>query len=135
MTIAKGTFSVVPTSRAEYDPVEGAAALGRTTFAKVFEGDLVATSTVEMLSCMGLEKGSAGYVALERVTGSVAGQEGGFVLQHSGTMNRGEASLTVTVVPDSGSGGLTGIVGTLKIEVVDKKHTYALDYSFGGPPF
>ena len=74
-------------------------------------------------------KGSAGYVAIERVTGSLHGRTGTFVLQHSGSMNRGQPELTITVVPDSGTGELTGLAGRMSIQIIDKKHFYELDYT------
>ncbi|HMM67686.1 MAG TPA: DUF3224 domain-containing protein, partial [Dokdonella sp.] len=86
----------------------------------------------EMLSAMTSMKGSAGYVAIERVVGSLQGRRGSFVLQHSGTMNRGEPSLSVTVVPDSGTGELEGLSGTLGITVREGIHCYGFDYQLGG---
>jgi hypothetical protein len=73
-------------------------------------------------------KGSAGYVAIERVTGTLHGRSGSFMLQHLGTMNRGAPSLTVLVIPDSGTDELTGLSGTLTIDIVDGKHLYTMDY-------
>ncbi len=75
-------------------------------------------------------KGSAGYVAMERVTGTLGGRSGTFVLQHSGTMDRGASSLRVSVVPDSGTDGLTGLTGTLDIQIDAGKHSYRFDYAF-----
>jgi hypothetical protein len=74
-------------------------------------------------------KGSAGYVAIERVTGTLHGKSGSFVLQHSGTMTRGEPQLSVTVVPDSGTGELTGLAGALTIRIAEKQHFYEFDYT------
>ena len=99
---------------------------------KRFSGDLEGTSEGEMLSAMSLVKGSAGYVAIEKVTGSLHGRRGTFVLQHSATMNRGAPLLSVTVIPDSGSGELTGLSGSLQIIIEDKKHSYLFDYSIDG---
>lgn len=76
--------------------------------------------------------GSAGYVAIEYFTGSVDGKSGSFVLQHSGLMNRGDAKLTVTIVPDSGAGELAGISGTLEIDNNDGHHSYVLNYEQAG---
>ena len=122
---ASGTFEV------KLDPqTPDASGLGRLTLDKIFHGDLEATSLGQMLAASTDTPGSAGYVALERVTGTLAGRSGTFVLQHTGTMNRGTPSLSVTVVPDSGTGQLTGLSGTLSITVVDKEHVYALEYSF-----
>lgn len=103
--------------------------LGRMSIDKQFSGDLTASSKGEMLAAMTDVPGSAGYVAMERVTGSLAGRSGSFVLQHSGTMNRGSAGLVVTVVPDSGTGELKGITGTMTIIVEGKKHSYEFDYT------
>jgi hypothetical protein len=85
-----------------------------------------------MLSAGTGVKGSAGYVAIERVVGRLDGRSGTFVLQHSGTMNRGQASLLVTVVPDSGTGELAGLAGTMAIDIVDGKHSYRFEYAL--PP-
>jgi hypothetical protein len=133
-TTAKGTFDTTINEPPSYDRDDGAV-LGRTLIEKRFDGDLSAISTVEMLSAgSATVKGSAGYVALERVTGTLGGQTGTFVLQHSGIMNRGAASLSVTVVPDTGSGGLVGIRGTMSIDVVGGAHVYSFDYDFDPPP-
>ena len=83
-----------------------------------------------MLSAGTATKGSAGYVAIDQVTGTLEGRTGGFLLQHSGSMKRGEPSLSVMVVPDSGTGELAGITGTLSINIVDGKHFYDFLYSF-----
>ena len=104
-------------------------AIGRMSLDKVYSGQLEATSQGEFLSAMGSVKGSAGYVAMERVTGTLEGKAGSFVLQHTGTMNRGAPALSVTVVPDSGSGELVGIDGTMKIDIVEGKHNYEFAYS------
>jgi hypothetical protein len=77
-------------------------------------------------------KGSAGYVAIERVVGVLAGLEGSFVLQHSGTMTRGKGELSVTVVPDSGTGDLKMISGKMTIEILDGRHLYSFEYATGG---
>ena len=92
-------------------------------------GDLVATTTGQMLSAMGEVKGSAGYVAIERVQGSLHGRQGAFTLQHTGTMNRGTPGLSVTVVPDSGSGELAGLSGNFKIVIAEGKHHYEFVYT------
>jgi hypothetical protein len=125
MPHASGTFEVKLT------PQESAN-IGRMSIDKQFHGDLEATSKGEMLSVMTDVKGSAGYVALERVTGTLHGRSGSFVLQHSGTMTRGEPQLSVTVVPDSGTGELTGLAGALTIKNVEKQHFYAFDYALPG---
>jgi hypothetical protein len=128
MTRASGTFTVTSTPHPPYDTEPGAT-LGRVTFQKQFEGDLSATSVVEMLSAMTEINGSATYVALERVKGSLGGRQGSFVLSHIGIMKRGTASLTVTVVPDSATQELTGLHGTMTISIADGVHSYSFDYS------
>jgi hypothetical protein len=100
--------------------------------AKQFHGDLQGTSRGTMLSAMTAVKGSAGYVALEAVTGALHGRAGSFVLQHSGTLTRGEPSLSVTVVPDSGTGQLEGLTGRLVIVMTDGNHSYEFDYTLPG---
>jgi hypothetical protein len=103
--------------------------LGRMALDKTFHGDLAATSTGEMLSVMGAVQGSAAYVALERVTGTLHGRRGTFALQHTGVMTRGIPSLVVTVVPDSGTAELAGLTGTMHILVDGKAHSYVFEYA------
>jgi Protein of unknown function (DUF3224) len=125
---ASGTFDVqlVPLTLA--DP--GAdSTLARMMIDKIFVGDLQGTSRGEMLTAGSPDKGSAGYVAIERVSGSLQGRNGAFVLMHSGTMHRGQSELVIKVVPDSGTDALAGIAGTLDIKVTDGKHFYTLDYT------
>ena len=127
-THASGAFEVKLTAAAAgADP--GGSSLGRMSIDKQFHGDLAAVSKGEMLSAGTSVKGSAGYVAMEQVTGSLHGRSGSFVLQHYGIMNRGAPQLTVTVVPDSGTGELAGLAGTLAIKIVDGKHFYEMDYT------
>lgn len=125
---ASGTFEVTMNPQPPYHTGEGAT-LGRVSISKEFRGDLEASSSVEMLSAVTEVKGSAGYVAIERVVGTLHGRTGSFVLQHTGTMTRGEPELTVSVVPDSGTGELKGIAGRMKIDIVNGKHLYAFDYA------
>ena len=103
--------------------------LGRLSINKTFRGDMEGNSQGQMLSAGTSIPNSAGYVAIERVEGTLKGKRGSFVLQHSGTMDRGTPSLLVTVVPDSGTEELTGISGTLDIIIADGKHSYDFDYS------
>lgn len=110
-------------------PGTEAAKLGRMTIDKQFLGDLHAHSLGEMMSAMGEVKGSAGYVAIERVTGTLLGKKGSFVLMHTGLMNRGQPQLTVQVVPDSGTGELTGISGNMGIDIKEGQHFYSFDFS------
>jgi hypothetical protein len=128
MDHAGGTFEVTMKPE-ELTEVAAASGLGRMSLRKVFQGQLEATSVGEFLSVMGSEKGSAGYVAMERVTGTLNGIAGSFALQHTGTMNRGEPSLTISVVPDSGTDELVGLQGTMTIDVVDRVHHYSFRYS------
>lgn len=125
---ARGTFEVQltpqPLADAGADP-----GLGRLSIAKVFAGDLTGSSRGEMLSARTAVESSAGYVAIERVTGTLHGRAGSFVLQHSGTMTRGVQHLTIAVVPDSGSGELIGLAGTMSLQIADGVHAYDLAYT------
>ena len=103
--------------------------LGRMSIEKTFHGDLEATSLGEMLMVQTDVKGSAGYVALEHVVGTLAGLSGTFVLQHNGIMNRGVPELSVTVVPDSATGELAGLAGKMAIKIEAGKHSYEFDYT------
>ena len=132
MTRASGTFEVKVSPQVMDDKTD--ASLGRMSLDKQFHGDLEATSKGEMLSATTSVKGSAGYVAIERVSGKLHGRSGSFVLQHSGTMTRGEPQLTITVVPDSGTGQLTGLVGKMNINIVDGKHFYDFEYTLAENP-
>ena len=124
---ATGTFDVTLTPQPGRNA--GEAVPARMLLDKTYHGDLEATSAGEMLSAMTAVKGSAGYVALERVEGSLQGKRGTFALQHSGTMDRGKPSLTITVVPDSGTGELVGLAGTLAIEIAGGVHHYDFTYT------
>jgi hypothetical protein len=123
-----GTFEVKLTPQVAADGF-GDPSVGRLAIDKRFQGDLDATSKGEMLATRTAVAGSAGYVALERVTGSLQGRTGSFSLQHSGTMDRGVPQLSVTVVPDSGTGELAGLVGTMAILIEGGKHSYDFDYT------
>ena len=127
-THASGTFEVKLSPLAAADPAAGSP-LGRMVIDKQFHGDLDATSKGEMLTAGTSVKGSAGYVAIERVTGTLHGRSGSFVLQHSGIMTRGAPELTVTVVPDSGTGELAGLAGRMTIDIDDGKHSYGFEYT------
>ena len=130
---AKGTFDVKLTPQAADEKAENPA-LGRMSIEKQFHGDLEGTSKGEMLTAGTSVKGSAGYVAIERVTGSLKGRSGAFALQHSGTLTRGAPELTIAVVPDSGTGGLTGLSGRMSIQIADGKHSYEFDYTLPENP-
>lgn len=123
--VAEGDFEVTMTPL-ESDEGEGAT-LARLQLEKRYTGDLEATANGWMMSAVTAVKGSAGYVALERVTGRLFGREGSFVLQHNGIMDAGAPSLGVQVVPDSGTGGLTGLRGTLEILIDGDGHHYRFE--------
>jgi hypothetical protein len=122
---AAGTFDVKMTPQ-----TTGVAgdAVGRFSIDKRIDGDLTGTSKGEMLSAGSPSKGSAGYVAMECVTGMLGGREGAFVLQHTATMHRGSNQLSIHVVPQSGTRGLAGLSGTFAIVITDGKHSYEFDY-------
>ncbi|MGJ5815804.1 DUF3224 domain-containing protein [Paludibaculum fermentans] len=111
------------------DKTEGTM-LGRMAIFKTYEGDLAATARGEMLTAGTAVQGSAGYVAVERVTGTLKGKSGSFSLQHSGVMDRGAAQLVITVVPDSGTGELAGLKGKMAVRIEpDGKHFYDFEYT------
>jgi len=128
---AKGEFDVTCTPAPSCDAGDGTV-IGHNRFDKQFHGPLEATSVVQMLMVGTEVPGSAAYVAIERLAGTLDGRSGSFHLQHNGTMARGAASLSVTVVPDSGTGELAGLVGHMAIDIVDGKHFYTLDYTLAG---
>ena len=127
-----GTFDV----KLKPQPAEAGAdaSLSRMTIDKEFHGDLEGTSKGQMLAAATAVKDSAGYVAIELVTATLAGRSGSFVLQHSGTMNRGASHLSITVVPDSGTGALAGLTGTMAITITAGKHFYDFDYALPATP-
>ena len=124
---AKGTFDVKMVPQAD-----DTADVGRMTLDKTFHGDLEASSIGQMIAVRTRTEGSAGYVAMERVTGTLGGKKGSFALQHFGTMNRGKQHLRIEIVPDSGTDGLAGISGTLDIIIEKGAHSYVLDYTLPG---
>jgi hypothetical protein len=123
---AKGDFDVKLTPHPLPDAPTG---LGAFTIAKQFHGELEGESRGEMLTAMTDVKESAGYVAVERVTGTLGGRTGSFVLQHNATMTRGAPNLNIIVVPDSGTGQLAGLTGRMTIDIASGKHFYAFEYS------
>ena len=125
---AKGTFEVrvVPLAADEGTDTGG---FGRLSIDKTFSGDLTGTSKGQMVGAFTAVEGSAGYVALERVTGTLNGRKGSFILQHSGSMSKGAQNIMVTVVPDSGTEELTGLAGTMQIIIEGKKHSYLFEYT------
>jgi hypothetical protein len=130
MKNASGLFDVTLTPQTPDGKYEDAM-LGRFTIDKHYQGDLEATGVGQMLTGGTRVRGSAGYVAIERVSGTLHGKRGSFVLQHIGTMSHGDFRLSVTVIPDSGTDELTGITGSMNILVVAKKHSYKFDYTLG----
>ena len=122
-TRASGTFEVKMTPQSPNE-----SGISRVLIDKQFQGDLKGTSKVEMLAVSTPVQGSAGYVAMEQVSGTLNGRSGTFALQHSGTMTRGAPQLSVTVVPDSGTGELKGISGKMAIIIADGKHSYEFEY-------
>jgi len=128
---ASGTFEVKlnPLEDKEGDPT-----IGRMSIDKQFNGDLEGTSKGQMLTAGTDVKGSAGYVAMERVTGTLRGRSGSFTLQHTATMNRGVPQLSITVVPDSGTGQLAGIMGKFDIKIDHGKHSYEFEYALPAAP-
>ncbi len=125
---ASGSFDVQMTPQGTNQQAEGST-LGRLSVAKQFHGELEASSEGQMLTAVSSVQGSAGYVAIERVTGSLNGRRGSFVLQHSGTMSARGVEQHVTIVPDSGTGQLVGLAGSMTIQLVDATHGYQLEYT------
>jgi hypothetical protein len=128
MKRATGSFEVTLQPLSNVD-VSSNPLLGRMRLTKKFSGDLAAEALGQMLSAGTGTRGSACYVAIDHVTGELEGRRGSFLLQHTGVMNRGEPSLSITVVPDSGTDELAGLSGTLSINIVDGRHFYDFIYS------
>ncbi len=132
---ATGAFDVKTTPLPPDDATAGEGVnIGRYALDKQYHGDLDAISKGEMLGAGDPAKGSAGYVAIERVTGTLHGHSGSFALRHSGTMSGGKFQLTVTVVPGSATGGLAGISGTMTIIITNGKHSYNFEYTLPEKP-
>jgi hypothetical protein len=123
-----GTFDVKMTPLAG-DDATGGAAIGRMSIDKYFHGDLEGSSKGQMFGHMTAVSGSAGYVAMEIVTGTLAGKKGTFVLQHNATMAHGSQQLNIIVIPDSGTGELTGLAGNMQIIIDAGQHSYEFDYT------
>lgn len=129
-----GTHKISGQFSVKLNPIEGYAKgidginLGRMSIDKTFTGELEASSTGEMLSAMTATQGSAGYVAIEQVVGTLAGKQGSFVLQHFGSMDKGQDSLILNVIPDSGSNELTGLSGKMAIRIEGGNHFYDFEY-------
>ena len=128
--IAKGTFEITMTPPAA-GAGAGRVAVGRMLIDKQYAGGLTGIGQGEMLSAGNPADGSAGYVAMEHVTGALDGMSGSFALQHAGTMHGGESVLSIAVVPGSGTGELAGISGKLKLDIVERTHHYELEYTLG----
>lgn len=126
-TTAAGTFELVWDEEPPYLTDEGTT-LSKVVVTKTFTGDLEGTSVTELIKAMTSEPTSAGYVAIERFTGTVHGHKGSFILQHSAISTRGEGDLSIVVVPDSGTGGLSTISGKLNVVPTDGKHNYTFEY-------
>lgn len=131
-TRATGTFEVKLTPQPMADTTD--ATLGRMSIDKQFHGDIEGTSQGDMLHAAGSAPGSAGYVAIERISGTLHGRTGSFVLQHSGTMTRGLPHLTISVGPDSGTDQLIGLAGMFTIKITDGQHSYEFEYTLGETP-
>jgi hypothetical protein len=131
---ASGTFEVKVKPLPADQKVDGLT-VGRMAVDKQFAGDLEGTSKAEMMTAETSVEGSGGYVAIERVDGTLRGRKGTFVLLHQGTMKGGgDFKLTITVVPDSGTGQLAGLTGTMAIIIKDGKHLYEFDYALRDVP-
>lgn len=124
----KGEFDVKRSAEPACDMGDGVEA-GHLRFDKRFHGDLDAVSVVHMMAVMTETEGSAAYVAIERIVGALRGRKGAFFVTHNGVMDRGTPTLSVTVVPDSGTDDLTGLSGRMSIDIVDGKHYYTFDYA------
>jgi hypothetical protein len=128
--VAKGSFEIRMQPPAAGEGA-GRAAVGRMLIDKQYNGDLVGIGQGEMLSAGNPAAGSAGYVAIEHVTGRLGPLSCSFALQHAGIMHDGSSHLSISIVPGSGTGDLAGIAGTLKLEIVEHRHYYELEYTLG----
>jgi hypothetical protein len=128
---ASGAFDVV-VKPLPFDEKAEDGTTGRLAVDKKIRGDLEGTSRGQMLAVGPTAEGSGAYVAIERVTGTLRGRAGTFVLQHSGWMTKAGMHMTITVVPDSGTGQLTGIAGTMTIKIEGAKHFYDFEYTLPG---
>lgn len=126
---ARGTFEITMKQPPAGEGV-GRMAVGRMLLDKQFSGDLVGVGQGEMLSAGNPAAGSAGYVAIEHVTGTIGSMAGSFALMHTGVMHGGENTLAITIVPGSGTDQLAGIRGQMKLDIVERKHHYVLEYEF-----
>lgn len=129
-TTVKGEFDVSLMPIEPYFKGSGGINLGRMSIEKTYQGDLSATGKGEMLTTMTPTEGSAGYVAMEQVQGTLDGKQGSFVLQHYGIMHAGDNNLILEVVPESGTGDFASISGKMTIRVEDGRHYYTFEYNF-----
>jgi hypothetical protein len=127
MATVSGSLEVITEAEPPFLDQDGLK-INRNVVRKKFLGTMSGTSEAQMIAALTPTPGSAGYVAIEHFTGSVAGKSGSFVLQHFGLMEAGEADLKVVIVPGSGTGELAGVSGTLTIDNEDGNHSYILDY-------
>lgn len=130
--LAKGTFEVKVTPLAAEENV-GDPTIGRLSLVKEFSGGITGTSKGQMLGYQSKTPGTGGYVAIERVDGTLDGKKGGFALQHIGTMGAGKFELNVYVVPGSGTGELAGIAGKMTITIDGSRHSYDFEYTIVPP--
>jgi hypothetical protein len=122
---AKGPFDVTLTPQQTADD----AAVARMLLYKEFHGDLEAIAHGEMMAAHEPLTGAGVYVAIDRVTGTLHGKSGSFLIAHRGIRNADGQDLSIVIVPGSGTGQLTGITGAVSIEIVDKKHFYSMEYA------
>ncbi|WBB80885.1 DUF3224 domain-containing protein [Micromonospora sp. WMMD882] len=127
---AVGAVDLIWEEQPPYDDRAGGR-LARAVVTKEFQGDLQASSVGHLLTAEATRPGSGGYVGFERVVGTLHGRLGSFVLQHCGVMDRGSGALTIRVVPDTGTGDLTGLTGVMEIRLVDGEHGFTFDYTVG----
>ena len=129
MAIVSGEFTVKMNPQKADNAEAESAGLSRMSLDKHYRGELDATGKGEMISIMTEVKGSGVYVAIERVNGTLGGRSGSFLLHHRGVMTRGVPELSITVVPDSGTGDLAGLTGEMQIKFPDGKHFYEFNYT------
>lgn len=130
---AEGRFDLKWTEEPAYDDAEGAE-LAHVVITKTFHGDITGSSVTHMTKAMSPREDSAGYVAIERVTGSLHGKSGSFVLQHNAIMDRSEPMLNIVVVPETATGELTGLRGSVVVEITEGRHDYVFDYTLAEVP-
>lgn len=131
---ARGSFDVT-VEPVHQERLADGNGVGRYALTKQYHGDLEATAKGDMLTGETPVENAGAYVAIEHVEGTLGGHRGTFLLQHQGTMAHGEQHLAITVIPESGTGELTGLAGTLDIDIADDgKHFYTLEYTLAERP-